>query len=117
MKTTELSGALLDYWVAMAEGLNQPRLVPRAAGSAESLVCMVDDRVDFQPSTNLEQGGAIFARHRGQDEISRAAFGAGFCFDLSDPCVDELIQTLPIDLPATMRACVGKVFGASVPDS
>lgn len=58
MKTAELTGTTLDYWVAFSEGLTNPRITIYG--------CLYDraGTERFHPSENWEQGGPIIeARH------------------------------------------------------
>ncbi|KAA0999032.1 DUF2591 domain-containing protein [Paraburkholderia panacisoli] len=121
MKTNDLEGAQLDYWVAKAEGLSNPKV--------EDGLCRVayvdcDNKheksveVDaaFSPSTDWAQGGPIIERedyclprvntnagalHHGGYAASTPA---GFCFYGNTPLI------------AAMRAYVADKFGDEVPD-
>lgn len=62
MKTSELTGALLDYWVARAEGVNA---TIRGGRCTENLPLQRRDiarYTDFTPSTDWAQGGPIIER-------------------------------------------------------
>jgi hypothetical protein len=73
MTAAELEGALLDYWVARAEGLERPEVVCIVtSGGKERKWCQYvhhpyapDDEgcwKDYKPSTNWAQGGPIIER-------------------------------------------------------
>jgi hypothetical protein len=56
MKTAELTGALLGYWVAKAEGLAHPKV--------EGGDCVVEFGYTFRPYDDWAQGGPIIERER-----------------------------------------------------
>ena len=58
MKTSELTGAKLDYWVAKAEGLAVPR-----PGWASRVSDGVRIDTEFCPSSDWAAGGPIIAAH------------------------------------------------------
>jgi hypothetical protein len=114
MKTSELTGALLDYWVA------------RANGWTRSASAWVDDHgVEqfapapcYDPSHDWGLAGQIIERERGRISpemmesdrpvVYVASMGTGLnryqCFG-------------PTHLIAAMRSFVGSQFGAEVPDT
>lgn len=107
MKVAELEGALLDYWVARAEGLEIDRAFEK--GLHPHLYVFVDgDLVDFAPSSNWAQGGPIIDREGlelRRDEPNRwNAMGSGCYGDGHSPLI------------AAMRAYVASKFGEEVPD-
>jgi hypothetical protein len=72
MKVSELSGVLLDYWVARAEGIEHPPTI-RKMTPGRVLVPYEQEsndggRVtafrDFRPSTSWADGGPIIERER-----------------------------------------------------
>ena len=63
IKTSELSGAQLDWAVAMCEGY--------AEGPSGSFWITEDDCVDFKPTTDWSQGGPIIERERIATEFLR----------------------------------------------
>ncbi len=125
MKTSELAGALLDYWVARAEGM-----------TINPEVCQPDNGVFvghgggdlefFEPSDDWAQGGPIIDRERialipdagwraGYDVIAEVE-GAGY--DTGPTATIELRCEHRADSPlvAAMRAYVARKFGDTVPD-
>ena len=65
MKTNELTGAALDYWVAKCQALEQPRIYRTREGAdvCEHLAPGTDgfppDYVDFRPSTDWADCGPL----------------------------------------------------------
>jgi hypothetical protein len=119
MMVAELEGALLDYWVARASELVNPRI--------EDGMCWVEyvgcdgkpsSAVDaaFAPSTDWAEGGPILDREdyclpRVNTNVGTLHHGgyaastpAGFCFYGKTPLI------------AAMRAYVADKFGEEVPD-
>ena len=120
MKVSELSGALLDYWVAKAEGKSAVIATREgyAPSSMDPLVCRVVG-IAFTPSSTWQCGGPIIERER----ISvTAALGTGWPpippWDgyvlLSDRKHGESGST---PLEAAMRAYVAHKLGDEVPDT
>lgn len=104
MKTAELSGALLDFWVAKAAGM-EPSLI------SDSCVVLDMEHPDyvsrdvipigvFEPSTEWSQGGRIFERHA-RNVLSCAPYTEHW------PEGPELLKML-------MRAFVASKFGDEV---
>ncbi|MGE8063930.1 phage protein NinX family protein [Pseudomonas sp. NPDC089569] len=58
-----LSGAALDWAVALAEGL-EPALTPPNYGDRESLVYIVNTEPLYRPSTDWSQGGPLRDKYR-----------------------------------------------------
>src|ERR1700681_4648591 len=77
MKTAELTGALLDYWVARAEGYLFPNLVGNAA-----ITLVHGFNNPYAPSVNWCHGGPIIER-KGiiLKRYSVACWDAGYGFD------------------------------------
>lgn len=104
MKTSELTGALLDYWVAQIEGML--RLV-----KTDDILFKLGG---YSPSTKWTQGGPIIERERMKVEPLRdgpwtaSARTAGFVI------VGAIGDTALI---AAMRAYVASKFGDEVPDT
>ncbi len=107
MKVAELEGAMLDYWVARAEG---------ATGKVNMM---------FMPSTNWAQAGPIIEREgigvwqgydsdsRGKVEVWEAADGSPVhAIEVSGPMGEG-----PTPLIAAMRAYVRLKFGKEVQDT
>lgn len=109
MKTSELTGARLDYWVAKAQLPAGARLPDFAAGT-------------YAPSTNWEQGGPIIQREgiciaqfeyeTPEDQRWRAGIldGGGYFASL------DLKDKGPTPLIAAMRAFVASKYGDEVED-
>lgn len=111
MKTSELTGALLDYWVARVEGL-QAR--PYRLGEATARCWTIDKqgRTDcvFSPSTSWAQGGPIIERERIRTQFDVAGWDA-------QTQGDDWIYSAPTPLVAAMRAYVASKFGNEVEDT
>jgi Protein of unknown function (DUF2591) len=123
MKVSELTGALLDYWIAHAHGY----AVRINGDQAEALACR-SESVDgpdkccwksFAPSTDWAQGGPI---------IERIGIGVVKFYEPKDGPVipgfewaalsldDSIRMDGPTPLIAAMRAYVASKFGEEVPD-
>lgn len=102
MKTAELTGALLDYWVARAEGLNV---------YMDGELVEVEDKHEnwraYYPSTDWAQGGPLIEKY----EISVDATFAMWAAD-TGPVSGE--GDTP--LVAICRAVVRSVYGDEVPE-
>lgn len=106
MKTSKLTGALLDYWVARADG----REVFMSVGR-----CWADDPIDvYAPSTNWAQGGPLIEKY------GLAVVGGNDQYWYSMPSSDEVYVGggAPSDTPlqALCRAVVRAAFGDEVED-
>jgi hypothetical protein len=111
MKVAELTGALLDVWVARVIGLPVAGIV---GGE-----CFIRDDPNpwrFRPTTSWEQAGAI---------IERECIAVRPCLWISGQCVEwsaemglqeSHYRTGDTPLIAAMRAYVASKFGAEVPD-
>jgi len=144
-KTKELTGALLDYWTAMAgeEWKNAHQLFPtmtldptfsgvelrdypRGEYGASMLTCVLipsnpfrQDPQPFCPSIAWEQGGPIIDR----EKISTAPLNddvwVAFKYEdglTFDLAIDEPDAAGKTPLEAAMRAFVSSKFGDEVPD-
>lgn len=104
MKTSELTGVMLDYWVARAEGL-ECGVGP--ASNAPDKVCGVKLSTGWffpwSPSTDWAIGGPIIERERIGLEDEGLHWSAG-------------VESALTPLIAAMRAYVGSKFGDEVPD-
>jgi hypothetical protein len=101
MKTAELTGALLDYWVAKAEGL-----VP------DDFSLQVMDGMFSKCSSEWEDGGPIIDRERIQfDDLDSIAYRATISREDAMYWADG--QT---HLIAAMRCYVASKYGDEVPD-
>lgn len=96
MRTAELSGATLDYWVAKAEGM---ATVPDG----------------WAPSTNWAQGGPILER---ENILVGKWRDRGFaaCVEEFTTCAVEVDAFGATYLEAGMRCRVKTAFGLNVPD-
>lgn len=119
MKVSELTGALLDYWVARAEGWTIKPAAPYAG-----MLYATPERPDewrwldmFQLSTSWAQGGPIIYRERIRllpsllDDTWRASYSR-----IGTPVKYELACDGPAPLVAAMRAYVASKYGDEVPD-
>ncbi|TCW85873.1 hypothetical protein C5O80_08740 [Burkholderia sp. SRS-46] len=117
MQVQDLTGAPLDYWVAMAEGLGAPRV---ADGACLAIRDAGGAPVPFAPSSSWTDGGplverrpfAAFERDGGRGAwravLHRAVPSAG------ERCTFN--QSGPTLLVAAMRTLVAAAFGDDVPD-
>lgn len=107
MKTAELTGAQLDYWVAKAEGFMRPRI--------EDGVCVVDmpDGHPMQPSTNWAQGGPIIDRN----DIQLGGYGTSRFAEIRDDPHPWVSMFGESSLIAAMRAKVASVYGDEAPEA
>ncbi|MCA7985176.1 phage protein NinX family protein [Burkholderia vietnamiensis] len=64
MKVSKLGGALLDYWVARAEGIEPSRLILRDQPDAVGKMCVRDDLFKFNPSESWLLGGPVIGRQK-----------------------------------------------------
>lgn len=119
MKVSELSGALLDYWVARALGYSSVQDLERRSG-----LCIVDgdgyQTKDWSPSRDWTQGGPIIERERimivpaGYNGDPEHEWMAG-----DEECWTKFRQPRwrgPTPLVAAMRAFVSRKFGDEVED-
>lgn len=98
MKTSELTGAQLDYWVARAEGMEPS----------------VDSQMRFMPSSDWAHGGPIIERER-IDYQHRPVPDRPHSFIVEAECIgrEAIGRTV---LEASMRAYVASKFGEEVAD-
>lgn len=107
MKVSELQGAMLDYWVAKAEGLQDARI------SGE--VCrhtVIGTSILYSPSTDWSQGGPIIERNRIDFMTNNegALLAAAFSKTDNKPMFGETY------LIAAMRCYVASEYGDEVSD-
>lgn len=108
MKVSELEGAELDYWVAVAEGKNAT-LKELLFNNFDCSECGAG--LGFTPSTDWLNGGPIIERERiwlsddNQEWIASCR-----------PHIDDAIHSGPTPLIAAMRAYVASKFGDTVED-
>lgn len=117
MKVSELTGALLDYWVAKACGY-----APIKNETGHWYVGLDSAKV-YSPSTNWAQGGPIIERERisiaaiGKTELEWFAEIGGAALDTGvEVGYGEFSETGPTPLIAAMRAYVASKYGDEVPD-
>lgn len=102
MKVAELSGALLDYWVAQAKG--------------DDFIKYREDGW-FRPSSDWSQGGPLLERalisvlHNPVDSPGAPGYWSAFIRPSDDDSIDG-----PTYLVAGMRAYVASKFGDEVED-
>jgi hypothetical protein len=114
VKVAELEGALLDAWVARAEGYN---VVP---ATCDPQGCWVEDGGDpfpYRPSTDWRQGGPIIEReriHLIRDLRDERWLASARVIWLPDH--DDFVEG-DTALIAAMRAFVASKFGDEVPDA
>lgn len=119
LKVSELTGPLLDYWVAKAEGKADPAIYDGQFCSLYGSRFHV-----FAPSTDWVDGGPIIQR----DCIELLYFGsygrAGQPWEAQIGCDTHYIDQHPGDamggetaLIAAMRAKVASVYGDEVPET
>jgi hypothetical protein len=111
MKVPELTGALLNYWVAKAQGMNV---------YIKSGFCFIEEtRTSYHPSENWEEGGEIIERNCiaiYRDEY-RDASGRWAGYGATMPKTAGYASgSGPTHLIAAMRAFVASKFGDEVPD-
>lgn len=116
MKVAELEGALLDAWVAQAEGGYD--VVPAPTDPQGCWVSSGGDPFPFRPSTDWLQGGPIIERQEITVVGSESWLGkwraAANVIWLPD---HYEWHYGPTPLIAAMRAYVASKFGYEVPDS
>lgn len=105
LKTSELTGAQLDYWVARAEGYHPwfTRLAPDAAAICTIGVWHDDGAVTakfYRPSTDWTQGGPLIEVWRSHPEMEGTNWNILMCCDTP--------------LQAICRAVVRAAFGDEV---
>lgn len=79
MKTNELTGALLDYWTARAEGVLAADLEFRGAGTLcvrmlRNGPASIDGVMVLDYSTNWAQGGPLLEKHQMELEFDVRGF-------------------------------------------
>ncbi|KWK74127.1 phage protein NinX family protein [Burkholderia ubonensis] len=121
MKVSELTGALLDYWVAHAQG-RRAEIVDGKAIVVRIRAGILDDngggtyvlRGPYQPSTRWDVGGEIIERER--ITVTPVYRGAEWGAYIRNCCYesDDVDQIGPTPLVAAMRAFVALKFGDEV---
>ena len=123
MKTSELQGASLDYWVARAEGVPADQLeirpVQRPDPRTPDTICVRrmpyhdpiigPDEIRMQPSTSWAQGGPLW---------TKAGFDVVKCGDEWAAYDNDAVTRVFGDTPliAICRAVVRAAFGDEVED-
>lgn len=113
MKTAELEGAALDYYVAKAEGLDI-----EAVRNGSVIIGRTPNRYVYSPSTNWQQGGPIIERGIiclcfGENQKYFPGWAATIGPEGYEQDPDAYGHT---PLIAAMRAFVASRFGDEVPD-
>jgi hypothetical protein len=123
MKTSELEGAQLDYWVARAENINialDTSAITNPNWHHRTVVNR-DTKKAYCPSTDWAHGGPIIERERIDLEFmddagwiaTISAWNVGW---ICEHLIDVAAETAPTPLVAAMRAYVASKFGEEVPD-
>ncbi len=117
MKTAELTGALLDYWVARAEGWTfgpqHKTLECDVWRDADGCIVGVIPASAWKPSTDWAQGGPIIERERMKVE----PLNDGAWTTAARNGAHEIVGAIgPTALVSAMRAYVISKFGDEVPD-
>lgn len=126
MKVAELEGALLDCWVARADGVNQARIEPHGTCTYVDSAFGINIRAQYSPSTQWAQGGPILEREgiamwRCEDDwcaICPGPNGGAYNGDsdyIDARSYDGYVGRTP--LIAAMRAYVASKFGEEVEDT
>jgi hypothetical protein len=113
MKVSELTGAMLDYWVARANASTEAELFPGIAYEPHIWNGKCFTRKDspysmFCPSINWAHGGPIIERER--IDINTTVYGWEAYCDINQKVEGKTA------LEAAMRAYVASEFGEEVPD-
>jgi hypothetical protein len=116
MKTAELTGAELDYWVAKAAGISLKRF--KDGGSGNYYWChdwMENDLPEWAPSKLWSQGGPIIEREG--INLSKESIPGFYTWMAQTTCDGPCyVMSGETALIAAMRAYVASVFGEEVPD-
>lgn len=117
MKTSELTGALLDIWVAKAEGWQVLGVKPEGAVSEMIRVKTAPDAEEslFSPSVFWHDGGPIIEREGISPMRWEVPNDAGDLWTARN-LTATVHQSGPTALIAAMRTYVASVFGEEVPD-
>jgi hypothetical protein len=121
MKVHDLSGALLDLWVARAEGrcyTQSPGVWGLAVINELGRLSIAKNSWDcaryFEPSTNWAHAGPIIERERGEIYFER--FGVRWVATMGCAPLKRYQELGDTQLEAAMRAYVGSKFGDVVSD-
>jgi hypothetical protein len=126
-KVSELSGPLLDYWVAQANGVTGVKLWNDGAFSLFQWDDTKHDQFEFCYSTDWSQGGPIIEREHIATRYSPSLFGIEAFWEAEiapspfqrvdyfpSPEPVNAYATGPTLLVAAMRAYVASKFGDEV---
>jgi hypothetical protein len=141
MKTCELQGAELDYWVARAEGIEHPRALRAMAPGFVMVPYETEDEDGpitryraFMPSSEWMDGGPVMEKaaigwrdrsasahvgaHKGLSSVEGEPWEAWYCDggEEGGNVEHNHVQTGRTPLVAAMRAFVSSKFGDTVPD-
>lgn len=137
IRVSTLTGALLDYWVARAEGVPAAQLIIRSGPCAELDTCSVKPPTNaftfgpgtFAPSTSWSTGGPLIEKH--ELTLMRWKYSTIRMLEEKDfwavelPCASHYIDTYRDEwadegsatpLQAICRAVVRAAFGDEVED-
>lgn len=110
MKTNELQGALLDYWVAKAEG----EIVEIIHGHCVRPVSRYHDEIQYEmynPSFDWARGGPLIEKYR--MDLAKIVH-SWWAIAVTDGRAHDTRGDTP--LQAVCRAVVRAAFGDEVPD-
>jgi hypothetical protein len=123
MKVSELTGALLDYWVGKADGLSPQLNIKGKYPEREVFGDYVDAGTGcvYQPSSDWSQGGRIIERELGSIIPYEDEKSAEGIWKAGNICKCQLkgmgfVGEGKTILEAAMRAYVGDKFGDEVDD-
>jgi hypothetical protein len=115
MQVAELEGALLDYWVGRALGLNGIRL-GRQEATYISTSIGINVRETYSPSTNWAHGGPIIESE--QIDLAAPTKDDDYWTSNPTPWPNEALSFGVVSgrtpLVAAMRAYVASKFGSDV---
>lgn len=117
MKTRELTGALLDYWVAKADGKKAKIHCGYCFLNGDHRSEWTNDQGGFRPSTDWVNGGKIIERERIGTSFEEVAglWHAEFEHAALSDGVQRTFTSGSTTLIAAMRAYVASKFGDEVP--
>jgi hypothetical protein len=107
MMTSQLTGALLDYWTGRAEGIPADQLRIQLVPRTDILICVRAGRERYDPSTNPATGWPIIDRLGVRIGPYLGGWEANYC---------GRWQSGANGLEAAMRVYVASMFGTEVPD-
>lgn len=110
MRVAKMEGALLDLWVARAEGMTEAKIERHGMCTYVDTAFGVNLRALYSPTTLWAQGGPIIER----DRISIKQEASGGCYAYFDHRDETAAGATP--LVAAMRAYVILKFGEDVED-